>query len=348
MIDPLTLALEKLLAREDLTSSEAHAAVLELMGGGCSEARIAAFLTALRVKGEQEGEIAGAARAMREKATRIPTRLTGLLDTCGTGGSRLDTFNISTATAIVAAACGVPVAKHGNRGATSTSGSSDVLEALGVNVSLTAEQVGACLDEIGICFCYAPLLHLAMKHVGPVRKSLGFRTVFNLLGPLSNPAGAEYQLLGTVSDELARKLAGAVCQLGTRSATVVCGANQLDEVSLWGETLALRVQDRSIREERWTARSFGLPECRVEDVRIDSPAQSADWIRRMLVGEEGPPRHLVLANTAAALLTAGKVTTLTDGVEAAARAIDTGAAKQKLQELIALSQKPAGSESSNH
>jgi anthranilate phosphoribosyltransferase len=348
MIDPLTLALEKLIVREDLTSSEAHAAVLELMSGGCPETRIAAFLTALRVKGEQESEIAGAARAMRERATRIPTQMTGLLDTCGTGGSRLDTFNISTATAIVAAACGIPVAKHGNRGATSTSGSSDVLEALGVNLTLNAEQVGACLDEIGICFCYAPLLHLAMKHVGPVRKSLGFRTIFNLLGPLSNPAGAEFQLLGTVNDELARKLAGAVCQLGTTSATIVCGANQLDEVSLWGETLALRVRDQSITEERWTARSFGLPECRVEEIRINSPAQSADWIRRMLVGEEGPPRNLVLANAAAALLTVGKVATLTEGVATAARAIDTGAAKDKLQELITLSQKLASTDTSDN
>ena len=344
MLDPLRQSIEKLLDGEHLTAELMHATVLEIMEGGCSEPSIAALLTGLRIKGEEIPEIAGAARAMREKATRIPTGVTGALDTCGTGGSRLDTFNVSTATAIVAAACGVPVAKHGNRGATSRSGSSDVLEQLGVNLTLGPDRVGRCLDEIGICFCFAPLLHSAMKYVVPVRKALGFRTIFNLLGPLTNPAGAEYQLLGTVSNSFARKIAGALHELGTRRATVVCGAEQLDEVGLWGTTLACRVTSDGVAEETWSAETFGLPECSVEDVRIDSPQASAALIEQIFAGEAGPPRNIVLANAAAALYTAGQADDLKQGVARAADAIDGGAARTKLRELAETSHRLATAE----
>ncbi|MDB4679843.1 MAG: anthranilate phosphoribosyltransferase [Planctomycetaceae bacterium] len=327
-------ALEKLLVGECLSVEEAHAVILEIMNGQSSEVEIAALLTALRIKGETVEEIAGAAKAMREKAAPIPTQVTGKLDTCGTGGSGLHTFNISTAVAMVAAACGVPVVKHGNRGVTSKSGSSDVFNALGVNLDLTAEQVGQCFDKIELCFCYAPIFHAAMKHVGPVRKSLGFRTIFNLLGPLTNPAAAEFQLLGTASNELVRKLAPALQELGAEGATVVCGNNELDEVSLWGETLACRVSKSGIEELTWKALDFGLPECHVDDLRVDTPEQSATLLNAIFAGEEtGAPANMVLANAAAALLTVGKVDDLKAGVELARTAIAEGRAQAKLAEL---------------
>jgi len=334
MIDPIRHALEKLLVGQSLSVEEAHAVILEIMNGQSSDAEIAALLTALRMKGETVEEIAGAAKAMREKAAPIPTEIPGKLDTCGTGGSGLHTFNISTAVAVVAAACGVPVVKHGNRGVTSKSGSSDVLNALGVNLDLTVEQVGRCFDKIQLCFCYAPIFHAAMKHVGPVRKSLGFRTIFNLLGPLTNPAGAEFQLLGTASNALVRKLAPALQILGAESATVVCGNDELDEVSLWGETLACRVTPDGIDEQTWTAADFGLPECEIEELRVDSPEQSARLLESIFAGEEsGAPANMVLANAAAALLTVGQVSDLKAGVEKARDAIGSGYARSKLQQL---------------
>lgn len=336
MIDPMRHALEKLIVGESLTLEESHAVILEIMNGQCSESEVAALLTALRIKGETEQEIAGAAKAMREKAAPIPTQIAGKLDTCGTGGSGLHTFNISTAVAIVAAACGVPVVKHGNRGVTSKSGSSDVLNELGVNLALTADQVGAYFDRIQLCFCYAPIFHSAMKHVAPVRKALGFRTIFNLLGPLTNPAKAEFQLLGTASNALVQKLAGALQLLGAEGATVVCGNNELDEVSLWGETLACRVTKSGIEQETWTAADFGLPECTIDDLRVDSPQQSAQLIRSIFDGtEQGAPSDLVMANSAAALLTVGKVDSLQAGVELARDAIRQGTAAAKLQQLVA-------------
>jgi anthranilate phosphoribosyltransferase len=335
MIDPMRHAIEKLIVGESLSLEEAHAVILEIMNGECSDAEIAALLTALRIKGETEEEIAGAAKAMREKAAPIPTQVTGKLDTCGTGGSGLHTFNISTAVAIVAAGCGIPVVKHGNRGVTSKSGSSDVLNELGVNLELTAEQVGAYFDRIKLCFCYAPIFHSAMKYVAPVRRALGFRTIFNLLGPLTNPARAEFQLLGTTSNDLVRKLAGALQLLEAEGATVVCGNNELDEVSLWGETLVCRVTKSGIEQETWSAADFGLQECRIDDLRVDSPTESAELIQSIFDGtEQGAPLDMVLANSAAALLTVGKVESLKDGVELAREVIDDGKAAEKLQQLV--------------
>jgi len=335
MIDPMRHAIEKLLVGESLTLEESHAVILEIMNGECSDAEIAALLTALRIQGETEQEIAGAAKAMREKAAPIPTQVKGKLDTCGTGGSGLHTFNISTAVAIVAASCGVPVVKHGNRGVTSKSGSSDVLNELGVNLELSADQVGACFDRINLCFCYAPIFHTAMKHVGPVRKSLGFRTIFNLLGPLTNPAKAEFQLLGTASNDLVRKLAGALQLLGAEGATVVCGNNELDEVSLWGETLVCRVTKSGIEQEIWSAADFGLQECSIDELRVDSPTESAELIQSIFDGtEQGAPCDMVLANSAAALLTVRKVASLKDGVKLARETLEQGKANAKLQQLV--------------
>ncbi|MBI3865621.1 MAG: anthranilate phosphoribosyltransferase [Planctomycetia bacterium] len=325
--------LERLAAGNDLTSDDAYAAFAAIMQGEVSEVEIAALLTALRVKGETVGEIVGAARAMRERATGIVPKKSGLLDTCGTGGDRLQTFNISTAAALVLAACGVPVAKHGNRGVSSSSGSADVLEQLGVNINLSPEQVARCIDELGIGFCFAPLLHGAMKHAAPVRKQLRFRTIFNLLGPLTNPAGAEFQLLGTGRIETAERLARALAELGRRHAFVVCGADQLDEVSLWGTTTAFEISGSRLVEHRWAAATFGLPECTVADLQVSSPAESAAVLRRIFQGEPGPARNIVLANSAAGLLAAERTTDPRAAVTQAAAAIDTGQVRELLNRL---------------
>ncbi|MGE3316196.1 MAG: anthranilate phosphoribosyltransferase [Planctomycetaceae bacterium] len=318
----------------DLSADQMYAAVSQIMDGEAGEIAIASFLTALRVKGEATSELVGAARVMRERATKITTRKTGLLDTCGTGGDVLHTFNISTAAALVAAACGVPVAKHGNRSATSTSGSADVLEALGVRIDLPPERVAECIDEVGIGFCFAQLLHGAMKYAAPVRKQLGFRTIFNNLGPLTNPASAEFQLIGASRVSTADKLARALAELGVGRALVVCGAGELDEVSLWGETAVFEVSSDGVSLCGWSHETFELPSCQVEDLQVDSVAQSANIIRRILEGEKGPARNVVLANTAAALFAARHVVSPVEGVAAATAAIDTGKAAELVAQLV--------------
>ena len=328
---------ECVLDRTDLTSTEMQTAIGSIMDGNCNPITIGGFLAALRVKGCTIDEVAGAARAMRERATPISPRQTGLIDTCGTGGDALHTFNISTATALVVAACGVPVAKHGNRGVSSSSGSADVLEGLDVNIQLTPDQVATCIDDVGIGFCFAPLIHGAMKHAAPVRKELKTRTVFNLLGPLTNPAGAEYQLLGANCPENAQILAKALLQLGTRRAAVVCGAGQLDEVSLWGVTDVFLVDQAAIRHEQWTSESFGLPACDVAELQVSSPQESVAAIREVFAATAGPHRNIVLANAAAALQVAGRVDTLPAGVERAAEALDSGRVRDLCQRLAAVS-----------
>lgn len=341
MLIEIEAVLNVLLAGGATTSPQMAAAIGVIMDGQADPIEIAALLTALAVRGETALEIAGAAAAMRARATRIPTQTTGLLDTCGTGGDQLHTFNISTAAAIVVAAAGVPVAKHGNRHASSKSGSADVLEALGVDITLAPEAVARCIDEVGIGFCFARLVHQAMQHVAPVRQKLGIRTIFNLLGPLTNPAGAEYQLLGTNRIATARKLAEAKSQLGGTRTLVVCGADQLDEVSLWGTTTVFDVQGEQIRERHWTAHDMGLPECTPEDLVVASPAESAAVIRDVLAARTGPARNMVLANAGAALFTAGRATELREAVQLAARAIDSGAAQQKLDALVEFSKRSA-------
>ncbi len=331
-------ALQHVFEKRDVPEEICQAAVAAIMDGQCDDVAIAAFLTALRVKGEALSEIVGAARAMSQRAARVPTRRQGLLDTCGTGGDELKTFNISTATAFVAAACGIPVAKHGNRSVSSNSGSADVLETLGVHTQLTPAQVARCLDEIGIGFCFAPVFHGAMRHAAPVRKALRFRTLFNLLGPLTNPANAEYQLLGASQTAIAKKLANALARLGRRRAFVVCGNDQLDEVSLWGETAVFEAVDGDVRRHTWAAATFGLPECCVEDLKVDSPAESADRIRAVFAGEHGAARDMIVANSAAALLAANGEDDPLAAARRAAAAIDSGETAKLLSRFAAFTQ----------
>ncbi len=343
MHDALRSVVDRLIAGEELTASMMHAAISAVMDGQAADVDIAALLTALRCRGETVAALVGAAQAMRERATPIVCRATGLLDTCGPGGDGLGTFNISTAAALVAAACGVRVAKHGNRSVTSRSGSADVLESLGVNLQLTPEQVGRCIEDVGIGFCFAPLLHGAMKHAAPVRKQLGFRTIFNLLGPLTNPAKAEFQLIGVPKLDLAEKLAQALCELGTRHALVVCGNDELDEVSLWGTTTVWEIGPNRIDQRQWTAADAGLPECRPDQLTIQNAADSAAIIRGVLAGVHGPARNMVIVNAAAGLVAADRVSTLLDGVEQATCVIDSGAAKSLAEQLCRFTQEAARS-----
>jgi anthranilate phosphoribosyltransferase len=329
---------ECLLAGGSLAADQTAAAVGAIMDGLCDGVDIAAFLTALAMKPLTPHELHGAALAMRQRATVIPTRRSKLLDTCGTGGDRLHTFNISTASAIVAAACGIPVAKHGNRSVSSSSGSADVLEQLGVFIGMTPQQAGACLDEIGLTFCFAPLAHGAMRHAAPIRRQLGFPTLFNLLGPLTNPAGAQHQIIGASSNARAQLLAQTLARLGTDLSFIVCGANQLDEVALWGTTLVLEVSRHEVREQHWNAADFGLPECSVEELRAVTPADSAAIIREVLANTPGAPRNMVIANTATALIAAGAATTPADAAALADQALRSGNALLKLNQLDAQSQ----------
>ncbi len=331
---PVQQAILEAIDGRDLSTELMHSAISCLMDGEATDVQIAALLSALRTKGECFEELIGAARAMRERVTRIPVRSERLLDTCGTGGDGLHTFNISTATAIVAAAAGVRIAKHGNRSVSSTSGSADVLEALGVSINLTPEAVGQCVDEIGLGFCFAPLLHGAMRHVAPVRKQLGFRTVFNLLGPLTNPAGAQFQLIGAHHPTLAGKMAQALAHLGCERAIVVSGGDGLDEVSLWGETTVFEIRHGQMTCRKWSAETFDLPTCDVEELRVDSPAASADRIRGVLEGRPGGARDIVLANVAAALLAADEVQEPRAGVERASDAIDSGRGREIMARLV--------------
>jgi anthranilate phosphoribosyltransferase len=340
MSDAIHNAISILLKESSLSENEMHAAVLQVMDGNASAIGLGLLLTALRLKGETVDEIVGAARALRERAIRIPTQRPGLLDTCGTGGDELSTFNISTATAIVTAACGVPVAKHSNRGFSSRSGSADVLESLGVRIDLTPQEVARAIDEIGIGFCFAPVAHGAMKYAAPVRKQLGFRTVFNMLGPLTNPAGAEFQLVGAGRIAIAEKLAEALVRLGTTRALVVCGNDELDEVSLWGTTTLICVEDGKTERLAWTAKALGLEECAVSDLRAASIAESARTIRDVLTGAKGPARNIVLANAAAALIVAQNYGDPREAVAVAASAIDSGRARGVLERLTHFAASP--------
>lgn len=325
--------LERLLEGQSLDETLATQAFDAIFSGAWSPAQIASFLTALRLRGETVDELVGAATVMRRRMLPAPARA-DLLDTCGTGGDRSGTFNISTAAALVAAAAGVPVSKHGNRAVSSASGSADVLSHLGVPVELPPPAVIECLEAVGITFFFAPTWHPAMKAVMPVRKELGFRTIFNFLGPLCNPAGAGLQLVGTGSGAWAERIATALLRLGTRSATVVCGADGLDEVSLAGPTLAWCVRGRDIFREEWTPASFGLPTHDPAAWRVGGPADSARVIRAVLEGQGGPCRDIVLANAAAALWTSGKVADLPAGVALAGETVDSGAGARKLEQWI--------------
>ncbi len=326
--------LESLFTEQPILPESVYEAFGAIMDGECDPVDISALLTALKCKGEEPHEIAAAARAMSSRAHAIPLQSEKCLDTCGTGGDRLHTFNISTAVAIVVAAAGVPVAKHGNRSVSSSSGSADVLEALGVNINLSPDQVAQCIEEIGIGFCFAPLFHGAMKYAAPVRKQLGYRTIFNLLGPLTNPASAEFQLIGANDIPTAEKLAGALSELRRTRATVVCGNGELDEVSLWGETTVFTVNGENIDRTSWQASDFDLSECRVDQLQVNTPEESAAMIKGAFSGEKGPARDMVLANAAAALWTFGEMDELVQAASQAAEAIDSGAVNSLYKRLV--------------
>jgi anthranilate phosphoribosyltransferase len=326
--------LRGVIAGDDLSFEQTHWAFTQIMEGCWSEAQIAGLLVALAGKGETAEEIAGAARAMREHALLIDSAGAEVIDTCGTGGTGLNTFNVSTAAAFVAAGAGVKVAKHGNRTATRPSGSADVLAALGVNINASADAVARCLAQAGVCFCFAVACHPAMKHAAPVRKSLGVRTIFNLLGPLTNPASAKRQLMGVFSPALTPIIAEVLGMLGSTRAMVVSAADGLDELSTTSSTQiselsAGLVQTRTVRPE-----DFGLPRAKLDDLLIDSPASSAAAIRSVLDGTKGPARDIVVLNAAAALAVAGRVKDIQAGIAIAQGSIDSGAAKQALEKLI--------------
>ena len=326
-------AIELATAGQDLTADQTSGLIDTMLSGAAAEDEIGQLLLALREKGESVSELVGAASAMRRHMTRIPHGHSVLLDTCGTGGSESGTFNISTAVAIVAAAAGVAVAKHGNRRATSLTGSADVLEVLGVPIESDAETVARRLDDIGICFCFAAKLHPAMRHVVGVRRKLGVKTLFNLLGPLCNPGGATHQLLGTSTEDAQQKVAAAIAGLGTARSFIVHASDGQDEVSLDGVTTAIEVGPGGQHTMEWTPSDFGLFPAGREALRAADPEASAAIIRRILDGEPGPCRDTVLAGTSAALMLVGQAPTLRDGVQMAAEAIDSGAANAKLAAL---------------
>lgn len=334
-------AVEGLVAGRDLQADEAQAVMNQIMKGEASDAQIGGYLTALRIKGETRDEIVGSARAMRANATRVPTGLDGaeLLDTCGTGGDGSGTFNISTTVAFVAAGAGVKVAKHGNRAASSLAGSADVLAALGVNLDLSPEQVGRCIEEVGIGFLFAIQLHPAMKHaIGP-RRELKMRTVFNILGPLTNPAGARCQLMGVFAAELTETLAEVLGALGALSAIVVNGAGGLDELTTTGPSRVSHWREGRVTTYSLDAADFGLERAKLAQLKGGDASQNAGILRSVLDGSErGPKRDIVLLNAGAALMAAGSIEDIRQGIELARETIDCGAALAKLDALIAASQ----------
>ena len=331
MITPL---LNRLIAREDLTQTEAAALLAEMMSDNTSDAEIAATLLALAAKGETEEELAGFAETMRERAARVTTRHERFVDTCGTGGSAAKTFNISTASAFVVAAAGVPVAKHGNVGVTTKAGSADVLRALGLKIELTPKRVAESLDSIGIGFMFAPLHHASTRRVAQVRRELGVRTIFILLGPLTNPAGAPFQIVGASHPTAGERLARALARLGARRAWVVRGEDGLDEITLAGRTIVYEASSDGVRKFEVAPEDFGLRRATLDGLRNGSADENARVIRAVLAGERrDAARDLVLANAAAALYITGASMSLPGAVELASQAINEGKALAKLEAL---------------
>lgn len=330
-------AIKDLIAGADLSRARTRAAMDQIMSGQATDAQIGAFLVALRIKGETVDEIAGCAEVMREKATPIATTRPDLIDTCGTGGDGSGTFNISTAVAFVACGAGLAVAKHGNRSISSHCGSADVLDALGVNVEASPEKVGECIDEVGIGFLFAVALHGAMKHaIGP-RRELATRTVFNVLGPLTNPAGAKRQLLGVYDSALTEALAGVLGQLGSERALVVHGSDGLDEITLTGPTQVSELRDGQVSTRQIDPRDFGLQRVPAEALQGGDAAYNARILREVLDGWEGPRRDVVLINAAAAIAVGGRAEDMTAGLELARASIDSGRACRALERLVEVS-----------
>ena len=329
-------AIEVVVAGRSLTMEQAAAVMRQIMQGEATPAQLGSFLTGLRLKGESTGEIAGMATVMREFSLKV--RVDGtVVDSVGTGGDGSNTFNISTAAALVAAGAGVRIAKHGNRAASGSCGAADVLEALGVRIELPPEGVERCINEGGIGFMFAQAFHPSMRHAGPVRREIGIRTVFNILGPLTNPAAAQRQLIGVAYPELGEKVADVMRLLGSERSLVVHGAGGLDEIALDGDTYVWELRDGQV--ESWTFRpdDTGLPRWSVDDLRGGDPQANAAAMRRLLAGEGGPIRDAVLLNTAGVLLAAGSAATIPEGIQQAAQAIDTGSARQRLEALVELS-----------
>jgi anthranilate phosphoribosyltransferase len=326
-------AIGKLVEQQNLTEEEAAQAMRQIMEGGATPAQIAAFLIALCIKGETIEEITGCARVMREKATHIRAPYPNVIDTCGTGGDGAQTFNISTTAAFVVAGAGVPVAKHGNRAMSSRCGSADLLQALGVAIELTSEMAETCLAEVGITFLFAPLFHSAMKYaIGP-RREIGVRTIFNILGPLTNPAGAKQQILGVSQKELAEPMARVLGNLGSTRAFVVHGADGLDEITTTGETYITALDAGKIASYTISPEQFGLRRAPLGALAGGDASQNAEISLAVLEGKQGPHRDVVLLNAAAALTVAGTAPDLQAGLQLAAHAIDSGAALGKLRRL---------------
>jgi len=334
--------IEKLLRREDLTIDEAARAMASIMAGEAAQAHIAGLLVALAMKGEHPSELVGFAHTMRANAVPVPASPGPVFDTCGTGGDRSGTFNISTAAAIVMAACGARVAKHGNRSVSSQCGSADVLEALGVNVQADPAITARCLSEVGMAFFFAPTFHPAMRHAGQARRDLGIRTAFNLLGPLTNPARPSRQVVGVPRPDLTELLARALAMLGSERAWVVHGADGLDELSTTGYTKVSECRDGKVQTFHVHPADFGLPKSLAGDLQGGTAAANAEIVRGVMAGQHGPARDVVMLNAGAGLFVAGEADTVRNGIARAAAAIDTGAARDVLSHLVTASNQPAG------
>ena len=329
-------AIQKIVAGRDLTLQEAEGVMDEIMGGQASQIQMAAYLTALSLKGETIDEITASAAGMRRHCLRLLHDME-VLEIVGTGGDKSNSFNISTASALVVSAAGVPVAKHGNRAASSRCGAADVLEALGVNIMIPPEKSRELLERIGICFLFAQNYHIAMKYVAPVRRELGIPTVFNILGPLSNPAGANMQLLGVYQEELIEPMAQVLSNLGVKNALVVYGRDGLDEISISAPTSVCEVRDGSFKKYLLEPEQCGMARCRKEDLSGGTPEENAEIIREILRGRRGPKADAVVLNSAAALYVADASLTLEKAVEKARETIDSGRAMEQLEKFVQLS-----------
>jgi len=327
-------AIQKIIEYENLSAEESRTVMNEIMSGQVSPVEMSAFLTALRQKGETSEEILGAAQVMREKVHRIHHHQDTIFDNCGTGGDCAGTFNISTTTSFVLAGCGLVIGKHGNRSVSSKCGSADLLQELGVNIDLTPEQMGACIDEIGIGYLFAPSLHPAMKKVAPIRKELGFRTIFNLLGPLTNPAFATHQMIGVFSGDYTSKLAEATRKLGIKKACVVYNKCGIDELTTAGSNLVAVASNGSAESFEFEPQDYGFKKCSLDDLKGGSAKENAGITLSILKSEIGPKRDSVILNAAMALMTAERVSEIEAGISLAAESIDSGRAQNKLQDLI--------------
>jgi anthranilate phosphoribosyltransferase len=332
-------AINTLVSGDSLNFEQSAAVMAEIMGGEATPAQIAAFVTSLRIKGETVEEIAGLASVMRGKA--VPVKATPpVIDTCGTGGDNSATINISTAAAFVAAGAGLKVAKHGNRAMTSQCGSADVLEALGVKIELNAEAVAECLEKVGIGFMFAPLFHPAMKHAAGPRREIGIRTVFNILGPITNPARAEFQVIGVPNKELGEKIAAVLHRLGTKHSLVVHSLDGMDELSIGDKSIIWEINEQGVLPpSEVNPADFGLARTGVSEIRGGTPEENAGVLRRVFNGEKGPVRDVVVLNAAAAIYAGNLASDLKEGLRLAEAAIDSGQAGEKLEGLIKLSQK---------